>query len=427
MSSRFLVLILGLCAILSQSLGAQDDVNEESGFSWSDLPVELHGFVEARAGLRLQDDPYEKDASIGEGRLQLDVSSYPEWGDIVVKGDAVGDAVLEKGTFDLREANVALRPLEVMDLKIGRQILTWGTGDLIFINDMFPKDWRSFFIGRDTEYLKAPSDALKVSVFSDWGDFDLSYTPKFDPDRYITGERISYWNNNMGSIAGRNAIVATDEPDRAFQDDELALRGYKNLGGYELALYGYWGFWKSPGGFDPINNVAQFPRLYVYGASAQGTVGPGIGNAEIGYYDSAQDRNGTNPLINNSEMRYLLGYSQELARNFTGGLQYYLEQMLKYNSYKAGAGSGPARDEFRHVLTLRLTKLLLDQNLRLSLFGYYSPSDNDTYWRPIINYKASDNLALELGANLFAGQHDYTFFGQFHYNTNMYGAIRYSF
>ncbi|MHC4544612.1 MAG: hypothetical protein ACYSYL_08810, partial [Planctomycetota bacterium] len=92
-----------------------------------------------------------------ETRLQVDLSSYPEWGDLKVKGDVFGDLVEEQGDFDLREAYIFTQPLEFMDLKVGRQILTWGTGDLIFINDMFPKDWKSFFIGRDTEYLKAPS------------------------------------------------------------------------------------------------------------------------------------------------------------------------------------------------------------------------------------------------------------------------------
>ncbi len=62
-------------------------------------------------------------------------------------------------------------------ITLGRQILTWGTGDLVFINDLFPKDWVSFFIGRDVEYLKAPSDALKVSAFSSWANLDLVYTP----------------------------------------------------------------------------------------------------------------------------------------------------------------------------------------------------------------------------------------------------------
>jgi hypothetical protein len=31
------------------------------------------------------------------------------------------------------------------------------------------------------------------------------------------------------------------------------------------------------------------------------------------------------------------------------------------------------------------------------------------------------------GANIFAGKNNYTFFGQFEKNSNVYGAIRYSY
>jgi hypothetical protein len=403
------VLVAGTVMVSGLAAGGTED--------WKEL-VEVHGFTEFRGGTRLQDDPYEKDMSIMEARLQLDVSAYPEWGRIVVRGDGYGDGVLEEGEFDLREASVLTSPVDFMDVKVGRQILTWGTGDLVFINDLFPKDWQSFFIGRDTEYLKAPSDAVKVSLFSDPVDVDIVYTPQFDADRNITGERLSYWNSTLGRTAGRDVIVTAYKPDRWFQDDEWAVRVYRNIRGVEMAVYGYWGYWKSP----------FYPDLNVYGASMRGSVGKGIGNMEVGFYDSREDRRGTNNTINNSEIRYLVGYTQEVARDFTAAMQYYVEQMLDYDAYKTSFTAAQGlRDEFRHLLTLRLTRLLMNQNLRLSLFTYYSPSDQDVYMRPNIHYKANDNVAVEFGANIFKGDQPYTFFSQFKYNTNMYGAVRYSF
>ena len=401
------------------------DANDSS---WLKLPeIETHGFYEARAGYRTRKDKYAKDMSIMESRLQLDLYSYLNWGDLRVKGDVFGDLVEEQGDFDLREANIFLRPFDFMDMKIGRQILTWGTGDLIFINDLFPKDWNSFFIGRDNEYLKAPSDAIKVSLFGKWANLDIVYTPQFDPDRYIDGRRLSYWSSPMGSLAGDNAIVHTDRPDHWFRDNEIAARLYKNIKNYEVALYGYRGFWKSPAGLNAAMNQALFPDLNVYGASVRGAVGKGIGNMEVGHYDSADDASGKNALLNNSEMRYLAGYTQEIGRDLTLGLQYYVEQMLDYHAYKRSLTSGPAGDQYRHLTTLRLTKLLMNQNLRLSLFTYYSPSDNDAHLRPNIHYKVNDNLSWEMGANIFFGDYPNTFFGQFENNTNIYTGLRYSF
>jgi hypothetical protein len=402
----------------------------------SAIDATLHGFVDARYGQRLQNDPYQRDDSLGETRLQLGLNRMGDFTTLNIRADFYYDDLVDqddidleegRGWVDLREANLLFTPHDIADMKIGRQILTWGTGDLLFINDLFPKDWQSFFIGRDEEYLKAPSDAILLSLFPVALNIDVVYVPRFDPDRYIRGERISYWNPMLGSLAGRNAVIAPVIPDAAGEDDELALRLSKNVAGYEVALYGYSGFWKSPTGFDPLAGKATFPELSVFGASLRGNVGPGIGNIEAGYYDSRDDSNGSDPFIPNSELRLLVGYEQEVVRNVMLGGQYYLEALQDYDNYKLTAPATTARDEHRHLLTLRLTWLLMNQNLTLSMFGYASPSDDDYYLRPAVSYKLSDAILLTAGGNIFGGEDEYTFFGQFENNTNLYAGIRYSF
>ncbi len=136
------------------------------------LPIDLTGFWEARGGVRTQRDLLERDASIGETRLQLEAEkAWVGWG-LQVTADFLFDPVFDKhevrleegqGWLDLRQANVFVTPAEFMDVKVGRQVLTWGTGDLLFLNDLFPKDWVSFFAGRDDEYLKAPSNSMRVT------------------------------------------------------------------------------------------------------------------------------------------------------------------------------------------------------------------------------------------------------------------------
>ncbi len=432
-------LMLVLLAFAAGSAVAQDD-SREAGYNketetdsiidffeqtrafMDDNFIELNGFLEVRGGFRLRNDPMQKGLSVMETRFQHDIFTMQEWGDFRYKGDLIGDAVLEDALYDLRELNVALRPLDFMDTKIGRQVLTWGTGDLIFINDMFPKDWQSFFIGRDIEYLKAPSDAAKFSFFTDWVNFDVVYTPKFDSDRFISGERISFYGQQEPETA-----IDWDRPNDCFGDEEIALRFFRNINNYELALYGYRGYWKSPGGQN-LAGEAIFPDLDVYGASVRGELGKGIGHIEMGYYRSIDDEGGDNVMINNSEVRFLFGYSQELAKNLTGGVQYYLEHMVNYGNYENSLPAGmPGRDRNRHLLTFRLTQLLMQQNLELGLFTFYSPSDQDAYLRPNARYKIDDHWTVEGGGNIFFGDYRHTFFGQFTNNTNIYGALRYNF
>jgi hypothetical protein len=401
------------------------------------LGVEAHGFLDIRGGMRTQDDPNERDTCLGEVRLQTDVSRMGDRAALQVRADFLYDDVAEEtdldledgtGVIDLREANVLFSPCTSMDMKVGRQILTWGTGDLLFINDLFPKDWQSFFIGREEEYLKAPSDTAFVSLFPAFASIDLAYTPRFDADRYISGERLSYWDPMSGERSGRDNIIDADKPDDWFRDDEIAVRVYRHLAGYELALYGYNGFWKSPKGMDPETERATFHSLWAYGASLQGPLAAGLLNFEIGHYVSDEDRSGKDAMVPNGEMRLLVGYERELARNLTAKFQYYLEYMEDYENYKASLPEGQrARDEARHVLTLRLAKLAFNQNMTLSLFAYFSPSDEDAYLRPMIKYKVTDSWLVMTGGNIFAGEADHTFFGQFEKNTNVYGALRYSF
>lgn len=424
------LLVLGFVSVFSFQF---------SGFSFAQ-DIELHGFVDYRYGSRMQTDPFEDDKSLNEIRLQLDSVWYHDLFTAQIKADLVYDDLADnrddidletgQGFFDLRQANVLFSPLSWMDLKFGRQVLTWGTGDLLFINDLFPKDWQSFFLGRDMEYLKAPSDALFVSLFPSFASIDIAYTPRFDADRHITGERISYWNGS--EIVGQNSDLETDQPDEWFDDDEIAVRVYRNVATYELALYGYYGFWKSPGGMDPTTGKWIFPELSVYGVSGRGPLGSGIANVEAGYYDSRQDHDGSDPFVNNSETRFLAGYEQEVIRDLTVGVQYYLEHMLDYGSYERalvamGMPTDSSFNEDRHTFTLRITWMLMNQNLVLGCFTRYSPSDDDLYVKPAVTYKISDIWQAEIGGNVFTGEDDYSFLAQFENNSNIYASLRCSY
>lgn len=417
---------------LSGSIEPSGESDEAPGSDFA-----ASGFIDARAGTRTQDDPLEKQTSLAETRLQLHLEGGNGRTEFRFTGDFLYDDVTDEraidledgaGAIDLREAALLFRPADFVDIKAGRQILTWGTGDLIFVNDLFPKDFRSLFIGRDEEYLKAPSDAIKTSLFSAPVNLDVVYTPRFDADRFIDGRRVSFFDPARDERVGRRDQLDVAKPDDWFDDDEIALRLYNNVAGYELAGYFYHGFWKSPAGQDPVTGEATFPPLSVYGMSVRGPLGAGIGNLELGYYDSRDDRDGDDPLVRNSEIRALLGYEQELARDFTAGFQYALEHVLEHDDLRRTLPAGGTKpDENRHLLTLRLTQLWLNQNLSLSLFGFYSPSDDDCYVLPRIKYKVTDAFSVETGANVFFGRDRDTFFGQLDDNSNVYVGLRYGF
>lgn len=413
-----------------QGFGADPFGNDAFGSDSWDSPAsatKIHGFFEGAAGGRLQNDPaLGEDLTLGEARARL------EWADQVggahysIKGDVYADGVENGIKGDLREAMVQFTPMDKLDIHAGQQVSTWGTGDMLFLNDLFPKDWKSFFSGRDETYLKAPAPSIKGSYYASAFSVDLVWTPLFEPDRYIDGERFSYFSPVAGKqLAAPDGVLRASEPDNFPEDGELAARVSGLVGSTEWAFYGYRGFWKQPMG---VNGLGQpiFPRLDVYGASLRGTLGGGIANTEFAWYNG-QDSVGNDPSIPNDQLRFLVGYDHELIPKLTGAAQYYVEWTQDYSALKTTMAPAYRPDEFRQVLTMRLTWRLMQDNLTLSWFNYWSPSDQDYYLRPSASYRMDDHWTVSGGANLFGGKQPHTFFGQFADASNLWLRLRYSY
>ncbi len=398
---------------------------------------ELHGFIEAAGGLRLHEvgpPPPEwgnpstlppawsggQDFLLQEARLQLKSDLYGSGAEGHFVADVLADQVADDGTSVLlREAWTMFNAFgDHLEVRAGRQPTTWGTGDLLFINDLFPKDYVSFFIGREDQYLKGPSDALRLGWFGLPLAIDLVYTPVFGPNILPTGERLVFWTPAYAPVV---------EPEQQVENGEVALRLSRDVGPANLAFYGYHGFWKSPFGFAPPDTLAgsgqyfYYPELRVYGASVRGTLFGGVAWAEGGWYDSAADREGTDPYVPNSEARAMTGYERQWWSDFTAGAQFYWEGV---QDYRAGEY---VKDENYTLVTLRLLQMLRYQTVKLSAFTFYSPSDEDAYLRLSAGYDYTDDLNLTVGANLFQGEDPRTLFGMNEDNSNAYLRVRYSF
>jgi len=427
--------IITALIILIVSLGvtaayAQDDWDDDWGENES-LPVEIHGFAEAAVASRVDDDKTQNGhVVLNEARFRLDLARYGDLADFYFKGDFLADQLGDGVDTDIRQAAIAIRAAGWLDIKAGRQVLTWGTGDLVFLNDLFPKDWQSFFTGRDDEYLKAPSNSVRLTFYAKAFNVDLVWTPTFEPDRFITGERLSFFSPMAGRLVSAESTggpVAAADPANRIENGELAARLFRNIKGYELALYAYAGFFKRPLSFDPALGMPTYSELAVYGGSIRGNLMGGVANVEGAFYDSRNDRDGTDPFTPNSEIRWLGGYERELFSNFTMGLQYYAEWIQNHDSLLAASPVPQFEaEEIRHLATTRLMYRARQQTVTMMLFAFYSPNDEDAHLRPSISYKWSDAVAVTAGGNIMFGEDD-TFFGQLEENNNAYFRIRYSF
>lgn len=369
------------------------------------------------------------DPVLEEGRVRLDISGASGSGEtfFLAKGDLLYDAVVKGSDVDLREA-YAGHSKGALDFRLGRQIITWGVGDLFFINDVFPKDWESFFSGRPMEYLKLGVDALRGRYSSGVVNVDLVGVPFFTQDTLPSAERFVF-PDPLSTVPTRHEVT----PPARFSNTELALRLYRQIGGFDASLYAYRGYWRTPGvrldnPVSPTRATFFFPELSVFGASGQRNISGGVLSLEAGHYDSRQDPRGDDPGIPNSQWRLLAGYQRQAWEDFTIGVQGYAEAMENHGAYLGSLPAGAARqDRIRAVVSIRLSQWLDYQTWKLSLFAAYSPTDEDYFLQPEVFHKLTDTFSATLGANVFGGHTDTTFFGEFEESDNVYAIVRFDF
>jgi hypothetical protein len=369
------------------------------------------------------------DFLLAEERFRFDIFGWTESieASIRFKGDLLYDHVAEEFDTDTRELYLDYTTGD-FDFRLGRQIVTWGVGDLLFINDVFPKDYVSFFSGRPLEYLKKGVDGLRTRYSSALINAEFLVIPFFEPNNLPEPDRFLLFNP-FPEIPSREK----EEPNTTLENTQLALRLYRRIKDFDVSAYAYRGFWLTPNMKPddltaPTRAITFYPDLSVYGLSAQGGALAGVLSFETGYYQSREDEGGKDPFIRNSQIRFLIGYQRQIWEDFTAGIQYYSEYMLSHDEYVENLPAGvPKLDEYRDITTVRLTQLLRHQTLKLSFFAFYSPSDEDYMIIPEVKYNFTDEFSAALGANIFGGEEDAFNFGQFDKNDNIYTVIKYEF
>lgn len=362
---------------------------------------------------------------LGEERVQLTLSKSGKKVSFLSKTDLYFDAVSENLKLDFREAYLDLS-LGKFDIRAGRQIITWGLGDLVFINDIFPKNWVAFISGQPLEYLKFGSDAININFFPKIASFQLIVTPFYQPDVLPVGDRIKAYDP-FSNFTTRQEV----KPEVNIENTQIAGRIYKNIGKYDVSVYFSRGFYGSPPGILPNfeNNslVMSYPRLDTYGISAQGPFLNGVLSIEGGILNSRDDMSGNIPGIENSQNRFLVSYQRPIGENYTINFQYYSEYIKNYQNMVNSLSGVTDRKKLRHTLSIRQTQYLFYQTLKLSCFALYSPNEKDYYLNPEISYDFGSNTHLSIGGNLFEGKNETTFLGQFNKNDNIYAVLKFDF
>ncbi len=357
-----------------------------------------------------------------EERAQIKLDATGGAWRLLAKGDLTYDHLGRRDQSELREGYVDYAAGS-WDLRAGRQVITWGLGDLVFVNDVFPKDHEALFAGRPLEYLKRGVDAVKLGAYPEFANFELVLSPGFRESRIPDARRFHLYDP-MPAVSKRETV----KPGQG----DVGLRIYRDIAGYDAALYLYRGFQRTPS-MRPDSMTAPtritffFPEISVYGASVSGRAGEGVLSLEAAYYDSRQDRSGGDFAVPNSQTRLLAGYQIQPAEDLSLGFQYYVEAMSDYGAYLAALPAGfPVEKRWSHTVTARLTQFFLHQTLRLSAYASYNASNGEHFVNPELRYSFTDKVWGAVGANFFGGKPS-SQFGQLSRDDNVYLQVRYEF
>jgi len=393
--------------------------------------VDVHGFFLGSLSSRVNDAPLNSGETnnwlLSEERLRLELSADSDAGDTSVQAklDFIHDGVTNTSIMDIREL-YAEYLADSYEVRVGRQMLTWGVADRLFINDVFPKNWSAFFAGQPLEYMKIGSDMLKANVFlGDW-DIEATLTPNAAFDTVPSPSRFALYNPP--------GVTGIRMPESKVANTEAAIRLHTTIGIADVAFYASKGFWHQPDkGFDAATGNIIYPRLNTYGLTVQHGLLGGIMSLELGYYDSIDDADGNNPYIANSQQRWLVGYERDIAQDVTLGVQLYGEIMADYALYlapaqaafAAGQGAQPLA-EHRKIATVNVRSLWLNQTLTASAFAMLVENGGQMF-NPDMNYAVTDAFSINVGGHWFTKGPESWLLGMMNPNDNIYANAKWGF
>jgi hypothetical protein len=336
-------------------------------------------------------------------------------------------------SYDLREAYVDLYNfiLPVLDIRIGKQIIVWGTGDAINpTGNLCPSDINDILDFGET--LGVSSFLMNMYL----QDFTLSlvFVPAFTPSRLPGGELLDSLIPQIpipgfppfsGTTRGSETALL-DMPEKTL--DESAQYAAKLLGslwGFDISLSYYRGRYTLPvyrqieittdGSITDILTRGIFPKFQAVGFDFAGSLWTmGVwGEAALFFPEKVVTttylRGPSGPLGSSNSTavkdvpyaRYVLGTDYSFRNGLYSNIQYVY-----------GLDSEIGVDSLNHYLLVRLEKSLFYDKLKvLPLTLILSAhrledivDDHGIAWVPEIRYRPRDNLEIDLGVFLITGK-----------------------
>ena len=363
-----------------------------------ELSLQLNGFVDSYHALQLG-SPYKVMSSRTRLRLEMR-ANYGEASLFSSVNLAYNSLIKEQSGAFLREAyfDYAGKYLEV---KAGRQIVTWGVADGLRITDLIsPMDYTEF-MANDYDDIRVPVNAINLKYPGESFSAELVFVPV--PEYFVmpSGE------DNPWSMPVPEGVSMdlSGTPEKHIKNSEVGTRLRFFLENLDFSLTALRTFNKSPvtiADYDPETKsvVIQgiYKPMYVLGGDFSIPVSEFVVRGEMaGYFGE--------PIALNDSRRYrlrktfnvLLGLDWYAGDNWTFMVQYMHKIIMDYRKELG-------MDQNTSMVTARISKEVLNNTLKLSVYGMYDIDNVSFYIRPAADYLLNDQITLSLGADILGGR-----------------------
>ncbi len=369
-----------------------------SAHAQDELSLQLNGFVDSYHALQLQ-SPQQIMSS--RTRLRLEMRANYGEASLFSSVNLAYNGIIENqtGAF-LREAyfDYAGKFLEV---KAGRQIVTWGVADGLRLTDLIsPMDYTEF-MANDYDDIRVPVNAINLKYPGESFSAEVVFVPV--PEYFV----IPTSDDNPWQMPVPNGMRMdlSDTPAKHIKNSEVGGRFRFFLENLDFSLTALHTFNKSPVtivNFDPETKSAVIKGVYepmnVIGGDVSIPAGEIVIRGEVAVYFGE-------PIALKNSMDYwfrksfngLIGIDWYAGNNWTIMAQYMHKVIMDYRDVLG-------MEQNTSMITARISKEVLNNTLKFSVYGMFDVDNVGFYVRPAADYLLNDQITLSLGADWLGGR-----------------------
>ena len=403
--------------------------------------INFTGSLTSQAGIGLPHTHENKgDFLLGQNIFEGSIKSYIDEATVVVNAQLIHDAlgaqsangysalVSDDGSFalKLKEAYLDWKG-EMLALRVGRQIVSWGKADDIQITDVIsPKDEASF-VASDYNESRLGIDAVRLSLLTEKLQIDAFFIPFFMPSLLPLAKGnplnpIMFPDKVDGiTIYAPENYRDLERPNKHISNSEYAFRASAYTSFADVSLYYFYGwddipFFKYSANInedfdiDNINVSGKYKRMMMVGLDAAIPIGDLVLRLEEAYFPNRHFQtsadyqmedaiNGKSPKssLKKHQLVNLVGFDWTPSGGWTITAQYICDIVFKYSNILD-------RKDFEHQATLSIEKTLLNETLTLSASGSLDMRAFSAATELEADYKLSDAITLSaIGDFYYAG------------------------